>query len=405
MLSKLFSFFNKKQKKSSDYLSVLFLQKKINKFIEKSLYNTKDLKHFESLYGLVLLKKQESLIEEALDTLLINIENSEKYKLFISKILLSTFKTKDTSLILKCLRTLSKYHIHFYKNDEGFKTNIHKIFFISMNSSKDINSKLMSIVLNSDCFSWIVRTFSFENLLEPTIYKAVYNKDYKLYNSIIDSLAMKANYGNYEVIKNSSIIALENSCLDFFDNNYSFDIYCKRKHTNIDNVVKFLRNCLFKFVSENKFEAANNILNFKKEFNNHSFKLFYYSSYTDNNEDIISVIKQSINNDKEFLKIFMNNIKEEIHNYYFEDEILDNFNYKYLITLNNSTLNLEEKKELFDKNYFMPNLDTLISFFKKFYNTDNKFLNFIYNKLHYRAKADLANCIEIIKTKEKINSF
>mgnify|MGYP000280057258 CR=1 FL=1 len=405
MLSKLFSFFNKKQKKSSDYLSVLFLHKKIDKFTEKSLYNTRDLNHFESLYGLILLKKQEDLIEYSLNALLKNINNSKKYKLFISKILLSTFKTKDTCLILKCLHTLSKHHIHFYKNDEGFKTNIHKIFFISMNSSKDINSKLMSIVLNSDCFSWIIKTFSFENLLEPSIYKAVYNQDYGLYNSIIKSLTIKANYYNGDIIKNSSIIALENNYLDFFENTYSVDIYCKRKQVNTNNISEFIFSCFFKFVNENKFEAANNILNLKKEMNNSTFNLLSSSKYSIQNENIISALKSSILHDKTFLKTFIFNIKEEINNYYYDIEVLNDFNYKYLLLLNNSNLSFEEKKELFNKSYFMPDSNVLIDFFKKFYSVDNKFLNFIYNNLHYRVKNDLSNCIDIIKTKEKIKDF
>ena len=53
----------------------------------------------------------------------------------------------------------------------------------------------------------------------------------------------------------------------------------------------------------------------------------------------------------------------------------------------------------------MPKNDILIKFFRNFYTSDNKFLNHVYELLHSRTKKDIANCIEIIKTKEKISSF
>ena len=92
------------------------------------------------------------------------------------------------------------------------------------------------------------------------------------------------------------------------------------------------------------------------------------------------------------------------HNY-FSDDMLNQFNYRYLQLLNNSDIDFFDKIDLFSKSYFMPKNDMLIKFFKNFYNTDNQFLNYIYDLLHSRTKRDIANCINVIKTKEKISSF
>ena len=89
MFLKLFSFFNKTQKKNPESFSVSYLQKRINAFKNHSSYNKKDLKHFESLYGLILLKKQEALVNEALEAFLTNLKDKYSYSFFISKLLIN----------------------------------------------------------------------------------------------------------------------------------------------------------------------------------------------------------------------------------------------------------------------------------------------------------------------------
>ena len=143
MFLKLFSFFNKTPKKNPESFSVSYLQKRINAFKNHSSYNKKDLKHFESLYGLILLKKQESLVNEALDAFLINLKDKYSYKLFISKLLLSTFKTRNVYLISAATSVVSKYSVYFYKEDKAFQINIHKMFFIAINSCKGNNAELI----------------------------------------------------------------------------------------------------------------------------------------------------------------------------------------------------------------------------------------------------------------------
>lgn len=405
MFLKLFSFFNKTQKKNPESFSVSYLQKRINAFKNHSSYNKKDLKHFESLYGLILLKKQEALINEALEAFLINLKDKYNYKFLISKILLSTFKTRNVYLISAATSIVSKYHIHFYKEDKAFQINVHKMFFIAINSCRGNNAQLIKILLNSSCFSWITRTFSLENLLEPAIYKSIKNKDHKLYFSIMDSLSMKANYSNGNIIKNASIIALENNYLEFFDNEYSFDIYSKNTYSRSHNAGEFLLKCFFDFVNQHKFEAATNVLKLKKELNNSYFKFLSDEKYSNNNDKVISAIRILIEHDNTLLKAFINNIKEEMNHNYFSEDMLNEFNYRYLHLLNNSDIDFFDKIDLFSKSYFMPKNDMLIKFFKKFYNTDNQFLNYIYDLLHSRTKKDISNCINVIKTKEKISSF
>lgn len=404
MFSKLFSFFYKPQKKNPESFSVNYLQKKINAFRGHSSYNKKDLRHFESLYGLVLLKKQESLVNEALEAFLINLKDKYSYKLFISKLLLSTFKTRNVYLISEATSIVSKYHIHFYKEDKAFQINVHKMFFIAINSCRGNNVQLIKILLNSSCFSWITRTFSFENLLEPTIYQSIKNKDHKLYFSIMDSLSMKANYSNGNIIKNVSIIALENNYIEFFDNEYSFDIYSKKEYSRSHNSADFLLKCFFDFINQHKFEAATNVLKLKKELNNSYFQFLSDEKYSNNNDKVISAIKILIEHDNTLLKVFINNIKEEMNHNYFSEDMLNKFNYRYLQLLNDANIDFFDKIDLLYKSY-LPKNDILIKFFRNFYTSDNKFLNHVYELLHSRTKKDIANCIEIIKTKEKISSF
>lgn len=405
MFSKLFSFFYKTQKKKPESFSVRYLQKRINAFREHSSYNKKDLKHFESLYGLILLKKQEALVNEALDSFLINLKDKYSYKLFISKLLLSTFKTRNVYLISAATSVVSKYSVYFYKEDKAFQINIHKMFFIAINSCKGNNAELIKILLNDYCFSWGFKTFSLENLLIPTINKSIKNKDYKLYYSIMNSLNLKANYYNSEIIKNASIIALENNYLEFFDKEYSFDIYSKNTYSRSHNSADFLLKCFFDFIEQHKFEAATNVLKLKKELNNSYFQFLSDEKYSNNNDKVISAIRILTEYDNTLLKVFINNIKEEMNHNYFSDDMLNQFNYRYLQLLNNSDIDFFDKIDLFSKSYFMPKNDMLIKFFKNFYNTDNQFLNYIYDLLHSRTKRDIANCINVIKTKEKISSF
>ena len=404
MFLKLFSFFNKTPKKNPESFSVSYLQKRINAFKNHSSYNKKDLKHFESLYGLILLKKQESLVNEALDAFLINLKDKYSYKLFISKLLLSTFKTRNVYLISAATSVVSKYSVYFYKEDKAFQINIHKMFFIAINSCKGNNAELIKILLNDYCFSWGFKTFSLENLLIPTINKSIKNKDHKLCYSIMNSLNLKANYYNSEIIKNASIIALENNYLEFFDKEYSFDIYSKNTYSRSHNSADFLLKCFFDFIEQHKFEVATNVLKLKKELNNCYFQFLSDKEFSNNNI-IIHVIKVLMNYDNTLLKLFINDIKEEMNNNLFSDEMLNEFNYKYLNLLNKSDMDYFDKVDLFSKSYFMPKNDILIKFFRNFYTSDNKFLNHVYELLHSRTKKDIANCIEIIKTKEKISSF
>tara|TARA_B100000073_G_C23741993_1_gene573979 strand:- start:1446 stop:2660 length:1215 start_codon:yes stop_codon:yes gene_type:complete len=404
MFLKLFSFFNKTQKKNPESFSVSYLQKRINAFKNHSSYNKKDLKHFESLYGLILLKKQEALVNEALEAFLTNLKDKYSYSFFISKLLLSTFKTKNVYLISQATSIVSKYNIHFYKEDKAFQINAHKMFFIAINSCRGNNAQLTKILLNSSCFSWFTKTFSFKNLLEPTIYQSIKNKDHKLYFSIMDSLGMKANYSNGKVIKNASIIALENNYLEFFDNEYSFDIYSKKEYSRSHNSADFLLQCFFCFINQHKFEAATNVLKLKKELNNSYFQFLSDEKYSNNNDKVISAIRILMEHDNTLLKLFIHNIKEEMNNNYISEDILNVFNYRYLELLNNSNIDFFDKIDLLYKSY-LPKNDILIKFFKNFYTSDNKFLNHVYDLLHSRTKRDIANCIEVIKTKEKINSF
>lgn len=405
MLSKLFSFFNKKQKKYQDFSSVSYLLQCINELKKYSSYNKRDLKHFESLYGFILLKKEKALVNEFLEAFLMNLQDKYNYKFFISKLLLSTFKTKNIYLISTATSVISRSHIYFDKEDKAFQINIHKMFFITINSCKGNNAELMKILLNDYCFSWGSKTFSFENLLKPTIYLSIKNKDYKLYYSIMDSLNLKANYYNGEIIKEASMIALENNYLDFFNNGYSFDIYSKRENTRSHNSAQFLLESFFIFIKEHKFQAASNILSIKKELDNFYFIFLSDEQYSSNNDNVISAIETLIKYDKPLLKIFINHIKEEINQQFFSDKMLNKFSYKYLCILNNSNLDFSDKVDLFSKYYFMLKNDMLVKFFKNFYSIDNQFLNYIYKNLNTEKKNKINSLIESLKIKNKINSF
>lgn len=405
MFLKLFSIFNNTKKKNSKSSSVRHLQNEIQAFTKHSSYNKRDLKHFKSLYGLVLLKKQEGFIAEALNAFLTNLKNKEEYKFFISKLLLSTFKTKNIYLISKAFSTVYEHHISFYREDKSFKVHMHKMFFIAINSCEGNNAALMRILLNHYALSWCFKTFSFENLLTPTIYKSVKEKDYKMYNTIMDSLNMKGNYSNCEVITNASIIALENNYIDFFNQDYSFDIYCNKEYSKEYKSAEFLVDNFFKFVQDNKFEAANNTLELAIKTKNSYFKFLHNRSYSNNNSKVISTIETLIDKNQDLLKKILSKIQDEIHYNIISDEALNSFNYQYLYILNKSNINLENKIELFSKRYFMPKSEELIKLFKRVYKTDNQFLNWIYDILHSRTQKELSNCIKVIKMKEKITSF
>ena len=304
MFSKLF--FNKKIKKDPKSFSFLFLYKEIHKFTKKSSYTTKDLKHFESLYGLILLKQKQILIVKALNSLLKNLENNSNYINFISKILLSTFKTKDTYIISKVIHVLSNHNVFIDKKNKDFQINLYKIFFISVNACKENNPKLIKIILHSSYFSWIFKDFNFEYLLNPCFYKLLKKNNNNIYYSVINSFISKINYNKERFIENDNIIALKNNNLNFFNNDYSNSIYEEYKFLNKEYSIDFIFNSFFNFIVEHKFAQARNILNLKKEINHPKFNFF----------------SNKIN--------FIHSILENTNPFNFDKNLFENFKYDYL---------------------------------------------------------------------------
>jgi hypothetical protein len=398
LLLKIDNLFIRKEKINSIFSSI-YINKKSNFFTSKTSYTQQELNLFKTLFGRAILLNNTDTIEILLNDFFANLKQ-KKYNLFLSEILLSAFKLGDVKYVSKIVYIYNKNYISFYRDREEFYINCNKMFYFSQN-----NCKLLYILLNSNCFGWILRTFNFDRLIKPTIHNAVILGDYDIYNTILNSLTLKANYLNGKIIEEATYIALENGHFDFFEKTeFCVDLLSKKnKSLRTEQLQEFLIKALNKFIKENNETACFLLFDIIKK-QRISIFLYYISHYNKNKiiDNIIFISSINENILKEYLNLINLELELELkqNRWYDLNENINSFKEKlfsFFIEFNNPE---------FFSHLFLPNFDFICESFKNKYNQDNIFLNYFYKiQKHNRNLKKLDKCIEISNNRNKIKSF
>lgn len=375
----------------------------VYKLSKKDALKEKDLKHFKSLFGLILKSKEFDKMEENLVLFLnsnFSILKSYIRKEFISGLVLSTFKTDDLDKINKVLSVLYDNGYEMDYNEKGFKCNLDKIFNYAAksNSKNETKNQMMKLLLSSSYFTWVLETFSFEKLIEPAIYKAVINRNYSMYEVITDSLNFKANHSGKNVLNKASYLALKNKDLQFFKLKYSRNDFLN--YYNKSNAYDFIIESFNKSINEKDFETADFILSELNKMRVNIDGCFlllesYYEQY-----GLYSVFKKIIlSENKNLLDNFVNIIKDEFKIFDIHHEFDSNKNFKSskefifnLMIFNKDIIKMIEFNK--DKESYISKLKELYPepkdiyrYFKQPNFKYNVFLNDIYEKSDKSFKA------------------
>lgn len=381
---------------------------------KKDFLKEKDLRHFKSLFGLALISKDETKVEKVLDIFLTSNFSKidrERKREFISEILFSTFKHNDIYKIDMVSYVISNKFGSLYFNieKENCKNNLNKIFYYAENSKfkdNEINIKMINILLNANVFSWAFKSFSFERLLEPLLYKSVINKNYLMYDVITDSLNFKANYINKDVKEKASVLALKNKNIDFFKEKNSCNQFMNGNFRGDRN---FLINTFNNMLTERDYETADFILNIlekEKEKQPSENYLQLFGDYL-HQDDLYDNLKKIIfSKNKRLLKNYVYFINMDCD--YIEDlmekEHGDIFKYptrEFIFRKMSSDKNIEEllkNKVSMEKEEFFKNIEQIIPYEENIYKyftkkdfTSNMFLLSFYNHSRVLFKRKVKN--------------
>ena len=372
------------------------IKNKAEFFQSKTTYSESELNLFKSLFGRSLLLDNTESTKLLLEYFFHNIQCKHELKSFLSDLLLSAFKTKKYNHIADICYIYNKNHISFWREDDCFKKQGHKMFYLAKN-----NHKLMSVLLNAYCFSWITSNFDFDKLIYPVIESSIQQEYYQMFNTITDSLSYKSNYTNRGVYKKASFIAIENNHLHFFEQcECSLPLF----KNNLDNwdrriVEESIYNFLDKFIKQRNETAIKFIIDLMIKKNLHIVS--FQSSYNDNYK-IVDNIKLLENT--EVLKDYINKINLDISVYYADDkDVIEPLKESLFNWFSNS--NKESTNDMFSHN-FIPKENFIINFFKNNYSLDHSFLNYLLDKVYVRrSRLELDKYIQIAHTKEKFNNF
>lgn len=373
------------------------IQHKALFFTNKTSYSIDELNLFKSIFGRSLLLDKTDTLNVLLESFFNNLKTRENYKYFIADLLLSAFKTKKYDHISSITYIYNKNYIYFHKNEKCFQKQCHKMFYLA---KKD--HILMQILLNAYCFSWFIKTFDFDNLIYPVIYSSIKNKEYKMYESVLNSLNYKANHCNRGIYSKSAFIAIKYNNFDFFNEcEHSLPVLKDNlKSREEREVTEYLFKFLNTFVEEKNQKAVQFVLNRMTEMN---VSLLSTSNYFRRFDFIIRQLKNL--KDSDIFKDYISKLEFDFSLFYSQNvEEIDDLKESLFSTfyyINNERLN-----NLFHYS-FLPNENFIIKFFQTNYSTDNNFLNFIYENSTSRCymKTRINKSITIAKTKEKFNTF